>query len=295
MDFWELALVIAKWFIYVGQAAASGGILTLAVIDMRRPHHVPLLPDARRLLMAGCAGVVAAVASFFLQTGAFADAGLGGMFDQDLVAFLWDSPVGTATLMRAFGMLLPLAGLCLALVMGAASGRLMIVAGFCVPGVLFTGWSFTMDGHVVELGVAHRALLALHVVLALCWAGALYPLWRACGRFSSQALKDLMHDFGSLAMWLVPLLLGAGVALLWALLDAPWELFVTPYGLAFTLKIVLVLAVLLLAARHRWVLVPALFDDCTGRQLRQSIAGEALLLAMVLLLTALLSGVIGPA
>ncbi len=296
MDAWELALSAAKWLIYLGQAAATGGILMLVAIGLRRPHRAALMPAARRpLLIAGGTGVVAAVASFFLQTGAFAEAGPGGMFDRDLLGFLWDSPVGTATLMRAFGMLLPLAGLCLVMLPGATAGRVLIVAGFCLPGLLLTGWSFTVVGHVVELGGAYRALLALHVVLALCWAGALYPLWLACGSFSPQPLRKVMHDFGSLALWLVPLLLGAGITLLWALLDTPGELFVTPYGLALTLKIALVLAVLLLAALHRWFLVPGLVDDRTGRQLRRSIAGEALLVVLVLLLTAPLSSILGPA
>ena len=296
MDAWGLALVVAKWVIYLGQAAASGGVLMLAAVGAWRAEDAAFIRQlSLRLLAAGSVGLLAVVASFFLHTGAFADAGPGGMLDGDLLAFLWDSPIGSAACLRALGILLPLAALCLAPLPGSTAGRLLLFVVLCGPGLLLTGWSFTVVGHVAELGGVHRVLLAVHVVIALCWAGALYPLWLACDSFSPPPLRKIMHDFGSLAVWVVPLLVGAGIVLLWALLDTPWALFTTPYGLALVSKIALVLLILLLAALHRWVLVPRLVDHRAGRQLRRSIAGETLLVLLVLLITALLSSVFGPA
>jgi len=295
MTTWDLALVAAKWLIYLGQAAATGGVLMAAAAAALHPGETALRRSlSRRLLAVGSLGLAAVAASFFLHTGAFADAGFRGMFDRDLLPFLWDSPIGSSAVLRGLGIALPLAALMLGPLAATTAGSVLVYLVFCVPGLLLTGLSFTQVGHVAELDGLRRGLLALHVVLALSWAGALYPLWLACARFPPGVLRNIMHGFGSLALWLVPALLAAGVALLLALLDTPWELFTTPYGLVFLLKLLLVLAVLLLAALHRWRLVPALAGPHSCMLLRRSLAGEALLVAIVLLVTALLSSVLGP-
>lgn len=295
MSTWDLALVAVKWLIYVGQAAATGGVLMAIVIVAWRPGDTILQRTlSKRLLAVGSLGLVAVAASFLLHTGAFADAGFEGMFDPDLLAFLWDSPIGSSSVLRALGIALPLAALILVPVGGSMAGSVLVSAAFCTLGLLLTGLSFTQVGHVAEMDVLRRGLLALHVVLALCWAGALYPLWLACTRFPPGTLKILMHGFGSVAVWMVPPLLAAGVALLLALLDTPWQLFTTPYGLVFVLKLTLALAILLLAALHRWRLVPALTGASSGRKLRVSIVAETVLVALALLVTALVSSVLGP-
>ncbi len=295
MNTWDLALVAARWLMYIGQAAASGGIIMLVAIAARHPHEAVLAGFLRKRLMAlGSVGVAAVVAGFFLHTGAFADAGLKGMLDRDLLGFLWSSPIGTSSALRVLGIALPLAALWLASSPGKTAGGLSVYLVLCPAGLLLTGWSFTQVGHTAEMDGLRRAVLALHVVLALCWAGALYPLWLACGRLPPGPLRIMLHGFGSVALWLVPALLAAGFTLLLVLLDSPRELVTSAYGMGFTVKLLLVLGILFLAALHRWRLVPALADARSCGKLRLSIAVETLLVASVLLITALLTSVLGP-
>ena len=65
-----------------------------------------------------------------------------------------------------------------------------------------------------------------------------------------------MHHFGRAAIAVVLLLIGAGVILILQLVGSVQAMIGTPYGLSLCAKLMLVAVILLLAAHHKWRLVP---------------------------------------
>lgn len=289
---WALALVLGKWLLYLSQAAAVGGIGTALWIGWRdaaagrqSAHRATSGP----LVVACLLGLALSAGYFLLQVGAFADAGLAGLLDRDMIVLLWQTPVGTATAARTAG----IAVLLLALITGRVHQRL-VATGCYLVGLAATGLSFSLVGHSVEAGTGTRVLASLHGVAALWWAGSLYPLWQACRHQPPLQLHAIMHGFGQQASAVVLVLVVAGVLLILNLVGSVSALLTTGYGLSLCFKLVMVTALLLLAARHKWRLVPILASQASVATLRRSIALEALIAAAILLTTALLSTVLGP-
>ena len=52
------------------------------------------------IVISSVLGFIAVILHFFIQVGDFSETGLSGMFDTDMVSFLWHSPVGDSVLWR---------------------------------------------------------------------------------------------------------------------------------------------------------------------------------------------------
>lgn len=298
IDAWAAANALSKWLIYAGTAAAVGGF---AIAFMLRGLEPPA--GRSRTVLAyvglGCTtGLVAAAGHFLIQVGAFAGSGLLGMIDGDLMALLWQSPVGDALAWRVLGF----AGLlALALVVlrwpqyvAAPAGRGVLAVSY-LAGIGLVGASFAAVGHSAEHGPAARLLVVVHVLGVMWWVGALPPLWLACRGLPLTVLRTLMLRFGQLAAGVLVVLLACGAALVVAFLDSPSELLTSPYGLALSAKLSLVASMLGLAAMHKWRLVPALIVPAAARRLQVSVGVETALAASVLAVSAVLSTLLGPA
>jgi putative copper resistance protein D len=102
-----------------------------------------------------------------------------------------------------------------------------------------------------------------------------------------------MEKFGRMAIYLVALLLAAGIYLLTQLLSSIDQLFSTLYGQAMLIKLLAVAALLTLGALNKFSLVPRLDSD-TGRQsLARSIRFEMVLALGILGMTAHLTTNVG--
>jgi len=164
-------------------------------------------------------------------------------------------------------------------------------------GSVLTLGAFLLTGHTV----AHReraplaALLFAHLLIVAFWFGSLAPLRRFIARAPPAEAARLTEAFSAAAVWLVPLiaLLGAGMA--WLLLPDGRALF-RPYGLLLLSKAALFALLLGLAALNRWRLVPALARAETGAasRLGRSIGLEYLLICVVFVVTAVMSGALSP-
>lgn len=298
---WVLAEVASKLVIYFGIAAAGGGAAIASIIigagseaaadDLRRA-----IARYSRLLIA--VAMVAVVVNFFMQVGAFAEAGIAGLWDQDMLAILWQSAVGDASALRIIGFAILLVAFYRFGDSSWSGGYWPKMAGsLLLVGLVILVFSFRFVGHSTELSMLLQGLLGLHVLIAAWWMGSLWPLYLACLHLPAQALYRLMHGFGRIASVLVSLLIFAGGWLAYQLLGS-WEgLFFSAYGLSLLLKIALVSGILLLAAQHKLRLVPALLS-AGGLQARaalsRSIKVEMFVGAVILLLTAVLSTVMGP-
>jgi putative copper export protein len=133
-------------------------------------------------------------------------------------------------------------------------------------------------------------LLALHLLIVAFWAGSLLPLMLVMSRESRSIAVRILARFSTIAGWLVPgiLIAGLGMALL---LITDWSVLRQGYGLLLLAKLGGYVALLSLAAWNRWRLLPALADaqPRAPAMLRRSVATEALLIIAVLSLSAVLT------
>jgi copper transport protein len=216
------------------------------------------------------AALVAAVTAFLgvgIEGALVLDLPMAGLFDLETWRYGATTTRGVAAAVAVIG----LAGIAL---------------GAGVLGAVVALASFALSGHAATAppqAVALPALL-LHAAIATFWVGSFLPLRRAA--------RGEVARFSSIAIWLVPLLLAAGLVM--ALLQVPRldALVTTGYGIALLVKVTLVGALLLVAGFNRFVLMPRLPDSM--RRLRASIAVELALAVAILGATAALSQLTPP-
>ena len=153
--------------------------------------------------------------------------------------------------------------------------------------------SVSKSGHVAGMAGVWPLLRTLHVLAISAWVGELLPLWQGCYRLAPARLLALMQQFGRVAVIVVLVLISCGVLILLQLLDSPAALFVTDYGRLMLLKLMLVAAMLLLAAWHKFNLVKALAKHQNSRLLARSIFIEMLLALLVLVTCSSFTTVVG--
>lgn len=295
---WIMASIITKAMIYCGAAAAIGGGFSTLLVQ-----STPSPTPARSNLCTGviaaalCLGIIAAITDFFLQVGNFSESGLVGMFDGMMIGLLWDSPVGNAMALKVTAMLIAL----VVLLLSACSrphqsprGKRLFTVLVLAASSLMLGYAFSLTGHSADLSLPANLAISLHTIAALWWVGSLYPLWRATDRLDALSLQAVMHRFGQIATVFVALLAIAGGVLVYLLIGTPQEMVTSGYGLMLTTKLCAVAVILLLAARHKWSLVPHLANPAKVTALRHSIAWEGLVAAVILIITAILSTAMGP-
>ncbi len=168
----------------------------------------------------------------------------------------------------------------------AARGALLWLGAIGAP------VSLALTGHAASAHPAWLSMAAVagHVLTAGFWAGSLiglYSLLRCAGPRSSAALRR----FSAIAMPAVTLLLVAGSVFAVMQLTTLRDLFETRYGNLILAKAGLLFALLAIAARNRFVLMPRSDRAVPGvdASLRRSVALELALIAVVVGFTAVLS------
>ena len=126
------------------------------------------------------------------------------------------------------------------------------------------------------------------------WFGTLLPLIVACKDYSEEELHDVMHRFGQQAMFMVSVLLFAGLIVAIRLVGSFSALFNTGYGQVLLTKLVAVTGIMLIAAYHRFLLVPSLKYENSRKKLSKSISIEAVVALAILTITACLTSLVGP-
>ena len=286
---WMVAIVLNKYLLYLAIAAGAGSVfmLTQAQASLLNPF------SWRYGVYSSVLGLVLVIVDFFLQVGLFADAGLVGLADSNYIAMIWDSPLGWQFVFRVLGFLLML------LVIGWSwkQGQALRWQGLLASILALTLLCFAglHAGHTVEQATWVHWALSFHFVIGLWWMGCLLPLALSCKSLALPDLQVLMERFGTIASFLVPILLLAGVALAYALTGTWHHLFTSTHGQLLLAKIALVAGLLGLAAYHKLRLVPRLTVFQKAQTLQRSIYYEMGLGGLVLLITVLVSSVFGPA
>lgn len=292
---WEFGTAFSRWLMYLGMAAAIGGGFSLHFL--RRFRHL------RRQLMAytlGAAilGLFASISHFFVRVGSVTEEGAAGMFEPDMVGFLWESALGDSLLLRSIGFIAIVAALLLhALLRGRSNTEkveLNIAETFiAVGGFVLIALSFSAAGHAVEQPWLYQSLLTVHVLLTAWWIGLLYPLWLTCHSLTFNEAFLVLERFGQLAIGAVLTLFVGGLYMSYQLTG--WtKLFSYSYGQLLMIKVILVLVILLLAAIHKFALVPQLKETKDAGKLKRSIFIEKIIGASIFAITTVLTTLVGP-
>ena len=173
---WDVCAVIVKTALYAATFAAAGGGFFLC-------YSGALLGDderraiGRRIEIWVAAAVVLSALRILLTAGSLAgDA--SGMIDRKLIHMVWRSGEDTAVITRIAGLLLAVR----AALPARRSPALAAVGAACAA------MSFAWTGHAHATGDSWTvACVALHVVCAAFWIGALGPLAAEKLAFPDQA------------------------------------------------------------------------------------------------------------
>ena len=290
-DPWVLALFSHKLLIYLAVSGSIGAAFLLQLPALAQPPSDSLafrLWLKRLVLGWSAAGMVLALLYLPLQAGALAEAGMAGMADRLMLQMVWQSAMRTQLLLLLGGF----AALWLWAWRVNHSGNAVSIALVSIAALLLAA-SFSQTGHVASLAGLWPLLLTLHVLAISAWVGSLLPLWQSCYRLAPDRLLALMQQFGQVAFYLLVLLISCGVLILLQLLDPLSQLFVTDYGRLLLFKLMLVAAMLLLAAWHKFKLVNALAQHQNSRLLARSIFIEMLLALLVLATSSSFTTVVG--
>ncbi len=303
---WDSAILLSKWLSYLAMITVPGALL-VSWLCARVPGD-DLQLDRRLLshyvLPMTVMGVVASSLFFLLQVGVINQRGPAGMLDPVMAGILADTSVGDGMRWRLtgfFAALISAALLYLGRVWPASRSQsatlspmpAMVLGAIAI---LALSVSFTVLGHSNQLDVFSRLMVVTHVVAVSLWIGALVPLYSLCRDQHADEIRAValvMKLFGQVAWIVLAAMVFSGVWMLWQLSDGFTQLLSAAHGRLLLIKLLLVAALLGLAARHKYRLAPALTAQNLFR-LRRSIALEAALAGLILLLTAVLTTVTGP-
>ena len=282
---------------YAGGLLAVGSGLFLVVFG-GRPLASSDPAAVRRTLrqtafigwIAAAIAVVATAIGVGVRAGRLSGLDALGMADETMLQIVWEGPVGTAATIRLVGLAAVVSGL---FFFRSAIGRKLLVV---VGGVLFA-YSHAFVGHATEdpqwlLSV----VITVHLIAAAFWIGAFAPLAMIARRGALDDAASLLDAFGRTAVWVVAVLVAAGATFAVVLLQTPSGLIGSAYGRILMVKLVLVALLLALAAVNKFRLVPALAsgDNAVRTSLVASIRLEAIIAALILLATAVLTSIATP-
>jgi copper resistance protein D len=283
---WEAAAVCAKAITYAGTLGAAGGIFFLAYSGGLL--HESQCSRIRRLIGAFLLASALASCARILLSAASLSGDLAGMFDTGFARMILGAGEGRAAGIRMAGLALA----ALAILSGSRFRALALI------GAVLASISFACVGHVHALpaNTAPSLLLALHLLSAAFWLGALGPLLIAARDGNESQIALLASRFGKLALGVVALLLSAGVSLLWILIGDTTPFWDSDYGRMMITKLLMVAALLATAAVNKLYLTPKLLNGHAKAviQFRKSVQAEMVSGALILLITATFTTVSGP-
>jgi len=263
---------------------AAGAAFFVALFNR---HSQPVLQRVCRLgVRSALAGIVLVLLLTPLEAARMAG-NFSGSRDAALLRLALHSSRGDAHAVQLAGLTLLAAGLWFHRANGAAVWTLFIA----VVGATFAAVALTLTGHtsVNPMRAWLAPLLAVHLLVAAFWFGALWPLWLMVRYETAAAAEGVLRRFSQVAIWVVPCIALAGLAMGWLLIDS-WSTFRRGYGLILIAKAGVFALLLVLAGLNRWRFTPA----ATPGALRRSLVSEYLLIAGVLAMTAALTSLYSP-
>jgi putative copper resistance protein D len=270
-------------FVFVLQAAGIALFVALFA-------PLPAGSHAAICRLGGWAGLIAVVcvAGHYTLEAARMAGDLSGIWDLSLQRIELYSASGAAFLCQLLGLSLLAVGL-------RAGGKRSVLAA--LTGAVLALFAFPLTGHTsthperLLLGT----LLLVHVLIVAFWFGGLLPLYMVSMREPERTTAALIERFSAWAIWLVPLILIAGVTLATQLVPNLAAL-AQPYGQLLLVKLGGFVVLMGLAAINKWQLVPALIrgEPSALTALRRSLIAEYVLIIGVLAVTAVMTTFFSP-
>lgn len=270
-------------FIFLLQAA--GVTLFVAIFGRHLSSSQHLI---RRLGGLSALLGIACVAGHFVLEAARMAGEMAGAMDASLQKTVLHSPNGVALALRVLGLSIVAVGL-------RGKGDLALTAS--VVGATIATFAFTVTGHTAihpERWILN-VLLVVHLLIVAFWFGALLPLYVVSVLETSAGTAKIVDLFSSVASWLVPGILLAGLALT-AFLVPSLSVFGQPYGELLIAKFVGFVLLMGLAALNKWRLGPAIArgESPALPAFRRSVATEYVLIFGVLTATAIMTTFFSP-
>ncbi len=185
----------------------------------------------------------------------------------------------------------------LALIAVSIGVRSRFHRSLCLIGAALAMLSFALTGHTSlhDLRPLLAPLLVIHVVVAAAWFGSLWPLGIVAMLEKTTTTARVAGLFSGYALKAVPLLFLCGLGMTFVLTGSIAGL-ATPYGAMLGLKFAAFIIVLAIANHNRTRLTPAIAaDDARAvRRFCRNLLAETLLLAMVVGVTVVMTGLFAP-
>ncbi|MBO6885641.1 MAG: CopD family protein [Marivita sp.] len=277
--------ICVKTLVYATTLVSVGSVLV--ILSLR---SLPETERERFRKVAALMAVAAAALSLvrlpirasFLMGGTWA-----GATEPMMLEMVMDSPLGDSIFLRLIGLAL----ICTILLRNRIWYRVAAL------GVFLVAVSFALRGHALEeprflLG----GLVTLHILGLSFWIGVFWPLHRLSTQGKLADAGALAEEFGQKATWILSGLVLAGIITLLLLTGGRLSLLTSAYNQFFAIKLAFFACVSGLAAWNKFRLTPDLLGEVSGSGIRmsQSLKIEAILLAIILLVTASLSTVSSP-
>ena len=295
---WELASLVCKFLFFLAAAASLGSAVSLCLYNDGRRATVQRLMLYQ--LIGGLIGFQAVLINFFVQVGQVNNSGIAGAFDWFMAEILLDTPLGDLSFLRLAGFTLVIANSVYFLRrisrLSSSPNLRFYRRAFTTVGLGFILLliSFRYGGHVSVLSTSLQFALAVHFTCFAIWIGNLYPLLVLASGDDIGGLQVTLRRFGDHAVIFVGLLLAAGILLAFNLVQSPAEFLNTAYGRALSLKLLLVVAILGIAALNKIKLVPVLLAEAGVQRFQKSLQIEIGVAAALLMATAWMSTIVGP-
>lgn len=270
---------------FIALLQAAGAAIFLAVFGRSLEKSAGAV--ARVARVAALAALVLLPLQFCLEA-ARMTGNLAGVLDLQMQRFALGTPGARVLLLRLAGLVLILTSL------SHPAGFHRIVGA---AGALAIGASFAMIGHTTTADIRWllAPLVVAHVLIASFWFGALWPLVCVATSEPVPVSSRLIAKFSRIASALVPLILIAGLVIGYRLtggLEGMWS----TYGRIIAAKLLLFVLLMVLAGANKWILGPAMAtgDPVAVRRFRICVALEWMLIAIVLVATAVLTTFYSP-
>lgn len=213
---------------------------------------------------------------------------LQGIFDASLQTLLLTSDSGTTIGVRAFG---------LAMIIGGSLKSSRPGEAAAIFGATLVAASFAFMGHTA----AHdqrwllAPLLIAHITTIAFWFGGLWPLLLSTRHESVEVGGSTIEQFSRVAIWLVPIIFVAGLAMTTLLLPSLASLG-TPYGKSLMAKTSGFTILMGLAAANKWRFGSKVGagDAASLTAFRRSVLAEWILILIVVIITAAMTALFSP-
>jgi putative copper resistance protein D len=273
------ALALAALFQAVG-AALFAGYFRDRVGRAARP--------LRRLAGGAAVAAILLIAAHGCLETARLSGEFAGACDYGLGKIFWTSPTGVAHVVQMGGM----AMIAACVTAGTRLARLGAAIGSIAATV-----AFAASGHtsIHPLRAILAPMLIIHVSVGACWFGSLGALLILMRLETTARTMSILKRFSQVAGYAVPILGLVGLVTALILVPRPAD-FAKPYGLLLISKMVLFVALLILASYNRWRYVPAMNGGTStaAAALRRSIGWEIAIIMVVFGATATMTTYFSP-